>query len=279
MTTVTFRRAFLLAWLIPTLVAGSAAPSASACGARSDCNIGDRLYRIRMPAGHDGKTPVGALVFSHGYRGSVRGAVESEGLAAMAKRWGVAIIATKSKGDGWALPGTPSNLAETGAAELAYFDRVLDDAAKRFPIDLKRVVATGFSAGGMMVWTLACHRSHRFAGFIPLAGTFWQPEPKTCTSPPASVVHIHGTKDRVVPLKGRPIGQAHQGDVATVLGMYKSYGGFEPKGRQKIRNLDCQLSSNAAGHLLNYCAFPGGHTLSIRHIAIAWDMLKAAGKI
>ena len=251
---------------------------AVACGPDSDCRIGDRHYRIRMPAGHDGKTPIGAIVFAHGYTGNARAAVQSKGFAAMARKMNMAIISTKSAGKGWTLPGSPKHGKVAGTDELAYFDRVLDDAAKRFPIDRKRLLASGFSAGGMMVWNLACHRSQKFAGFVPIAGTFWAPIPETCTTPPASVVHVHGIANKTVPLKGRPIRETHQGDVARVINMYTAYGKFGTPSIKTPRGLRCKESRNSAGSILSICIYSGGHSFYIRHIRQAWDMLVRAGK-
>lgn len=267
-----FTAAIAVAWLLPS-------SAALACGPDSDCKIGKRHYRIRMPAGHDGKTPIGALIFSHGYTGNARTAVRSKGFAAMARKLGVALISTKSSGKGWTLPGSPTKGKVKGADELAYFDRLIDDVARRFPIDRKRLVVTGFSAGGMMVWNLACHRGNKFAGFIPIAGTFWRPIPKGCTTPAASVIHIHGDTDKVVPLKGRPIADTHQGDVHAVLDMYARYGGFGAKRASKPDRLRCQNRRNDQGHILNFCLYSGGHSFYIRHIRQAWKMLMDAGRL
>ena len=62
------------------------APAAFACGADSNCPIGDRHYRIVMPEGHDGSTPVGALIWSHGYKGSAAGVMRNKGLRRMVLR-------------------------------------------------------------------------------------------------------------------------------------------------------------------------------------------------
>jgi len=252
---------------------------AAACGPDSDCMIGKRHYRIRMPAGHDGKTPVGAIVFAHGYTDNARTAVQSTGFAAMAAKMNMAIISTKSSGKGWTLPGSPTRGKTPGADELAYFDHVLDDAARRFPIDRKRLLATGFSAGGMMVWNLACHRSYQFAAFVPIAGTFWQPVPQSCTTPAASVIHVHGDSDKTVPLKGRPVADTHQGDVRNVLDMYARYGGFGRPAKLDAPGLNCESRTNRAGQLLNFCLYSGGHSFYIRHIRQAWEMLIKAGLI
>lgn len=257
--------AALLAILLPI--------PAIACGPDSDCKIGDRHYRIRMPAGHDGRTPIGAIVFAHGYTGNARAAVQSTGFAEMARKMNMAIISTKSAGKGWTLPGSPKHGKVEGADELAYFDQVIADAAKRFPIDRKRLIAAGFSAGGMMIWNLACYRSTQFAAFIPIAGTFWAPIPKTCTTPPANLIHIHGVADKTVPLKGRPIRETRQGDVTQVIKMYAAYGKFGAPTIIRPRGLRCQQRRNSQGRILSICLYSGGHSFYIRHIRQAWEML------
>lgn len=254
-------------------------PASLACGSDTDCMIGDRHYRIRMPAGYDGKTKLGAIVWAHGYTGSAAGAMRSKGFADLASSLNVALISVKSAYKGWSIPGSPSTKDRPYVDELAYFDRVLDDAAARFPIDRKRIIASGFSSGGMMVWSLACHRSHQFAGFVPIAGTFWEPIPEACTTPPTSVIHVHGNADKVVPLEGRPIRTAHQGNVSHVVEMYARFGGFGDVAAKRPLGLECSRRTNAGGHLLVFCLYEGGHDLYIDHLRQAWDMLVTAGKL
>ena len=151
-------------WVLCLLSCLVLATPATACGPDTDCMIGDRFYRIRMPVGHDGAARIGAIIFAHGYRGTAAGVMRSQGLATVASDLGVALIAVKSAGDDWSIPGAPAMGSIAGVDELAYFDRVVADATARFPIDADRLMVSGFSAGGMMVWTLACHRSQHFAG-------------------------------------------------------------------------------------------------------------------
>ncbi len=249
------------------------APPAQACGPESDCVIGERIYRIRMPEGHDGKTPVPAIVFAHGYRGSATGIIRNEALADLASDLGVALIAAKSAGDDWSIPGAPAGGKIAGVDELVYFDRLLEDAADRFPINRERLLATGFSAGGMMVWNLICHRSDSFAAFVPMAGTFWQPEPQSCTSPPADVIHIHGGQDKIVPLTGRAIEESHQGDIGKVLGMYADYGNYASASSMAMDGLDCERRVNPEGKILAFCLFKGGHSFNQTYLRQAWHQL------
>lgn len=240
-----------------------------ACGPVSDCLIEDGHYRIRMPQGE----PVGAIVFAHGYRGSERGTMNNKSLARLAERLNVALVAIKSAADDWTLPGAPSAGQRRDRDETAYVGRVVDDVVERFGIAPDAFMATGFSAGGMLVWTLACNDSTRFRAFVPLSGTFWQPEPLTCLSPPANIVHYHGTSDRIVPLTGRPIGPGHQGDVPKVLDMYRAYGGYDtPATTKPLDGLACAGNRNGDGKLVELCTFEGGHGFKAAYIERAWTM-------
>lgn len=247
--------------------------AASACGPDADCILGDRHYRIAMPEGHDGATPVGAIVFAHGYRGSARGVMRNGSLRRLVSDMGLALIAVKSAADDWVLPNAPRRKGEDGSVEFDYFDAVIADASARFAIDTDRMMMTGFSAGGMMVWNLACSRPDMFAGFVPVSGTFWLEPPAHCTLPATSVIHIHGDADPTVPLTGRPIADTHQGDVAASLDMYTAFGGFGPQRRRATETLDCVERTNTAGRTLSFCLFEGGHSFRSAFVKFGWDSL------
>ena len=259
------------------LVLGLWPAAALACGAATDCRIGDRVYRIAMPEGADG--PVGALIFNHGYRGSHKGAMKNKALVALAHAQGMALVSTKSASQDWLIPGVPENPAETGDKEFAYFDAVIDDLVATHGIDRQRVVATGFSAGGMMVWNLACHRGAAFAGFVPVAGTFWEPVPAECPSGPVNIVHVHGTSDKIVPLTGRRIAQTRQGSVFDALEMLgaKGYGDRVPLAG--VEDLTCAGRTGPGGEVLGFCTHPGGHSFKTVYLELALGMLREAGAL
>lgn len=253
-----------------------AAMPAVACGQESDCRLGERFYRIYLPSSLPQGERHGALVFAHGYRGTAVGVMRSSALIGLADRLGVALIAVKSSSDDWSIPGVPSKNLKPDSDELAYFDAVLADATSRFAIDPERIVVSGFSAGGMMVWNLICHRSESFAGFVPIAGTFWRPTPESCDTPAANVVHLHGDNDKIVPLAGRKIADAHQGDVGEVLEMYGRYGAYGPTLGRQDGALTCQERRNPDGRILDFCLFPGGHGFKADYLQQAWERLEAA---
>lgn len=256
---------FLAFWFVPV--------SASACGAETDCTLSDRTYRIQMPD-TPGTETRSALIFAHGYKGSARGTMRNKSLQSLASRLGAALVAPDAIMDDWSLPGAPQQSTSQEVDELAYFDALKDALVSRHGIDPDRIIMAGFSAGGMMVWNLACHRPEAFAGFIPVAGTFWRPVPDGCETPTANLIHIHGTADKIVPLRGRPIAETHQGDVNKALAMYASSGGYSLGEAPDINPaLTCEAWRNSEDALLMKCLHEGGHSFKSEYLESAWNLL------
>jgi polyhydroxybutyrate depolymerase len=253
-----------------------AAPEAQACGRDTDCVIGERSYRIAFPEGHDGATPIGAIVFTHGFRGTANGVMRNKALTALAAELGVAFIAAQADGPEWIIPGIPSSDKREGVDELAYFDALIEDVTTRFAIDRTRLVASGFSSGAMMVWHLACYRGAAFKGFVPMSGTFWEPVPETCPSGAVNLIHYHGSEDPVVPLAGRQIQDAHQGNVFEAIEMLARSGGYRPVETEETVGLECSRQVANGGKLLELCLFAGKHQLKTRHLARAWRIFEAS---
>lgn len=261
----------LLAALFLTL----AALPAQACGPDSDCMVGARSYRLYVPEGPGGAT--GAFLFAHGYRGSAEGAMRNASLRRLADALGLAFVALDAEGPDWDLAHTPRAPERQEALEYDYVSDVLDDLATRMDLDASRVVMSGFSAGGMMTWTIACGMSERFAGFVPYSGTFWAPVPESCPAPPATLVHIHGTDDSTVPLGGRPIGPTRQGDVSKALAMYRDHGGFTAAGNHPAPDgMACEAARSETGLLLEFCTFEGGHSFSTERLRYGLERVLGA---
>ena len=142
--------------ILVTLLFGCAALPALACGPDTDCMVGERSYRIVMPEGHDGSAPVPVIAYAHGYQGSSAGVMRNGSLRGLASDLGAALIAFNSAGGSWILPNHPRQMDSDGSGEFEYVDAVLEDATARFPLDGTRIMATGFSGGGMLIWNLAC---------------------------------------------------------------------------------------------------------------------------
>jgi polyhydroxybutyrate depolymerase len=246
---------------------------AGACSADSDCEVGDRTYRLRLPDSRDGGAAVGAIVFLHGYRGKSAGVMRNKAMLALADRLGVALVALQSIGDDWSLPRAPSSDIVPGVDEAEYLDAVMEDLAGRADIDRERVVIAVFSSGGMGVWHLACYRGGSFAGFVAMSGTFWKPEPEACPSPPAKLIHYHGAQDKIVPMQGRQIKDAMQGDVLKSMEMLAATGSYGAPEDASEDGLECTRWSGGEGGFLELCQFDGKHAMKTAHVERAWDLI------
>lgn len=83
-----------------------------------------------------------------------------------------------------------------GIDEVAFIRQLIDDVARRAPVDLDRVFATGISNGAMMSGRLACEVSDRIAAVAQVAGTLGVATEAACRpSRPVSVLVVAGTAD------------------------------------------------------------------------------------
>lgn len=242
---------------------------AMSCGDTTDCIVETGTYRIHLPDGANG--PIGALVFAHGYHGSSAGTMKGAGLKRMTEERNIALIAIDALGGDWDLPNAPSH-ATVPRNEMAYLDQVVGDAARRFRIDPKRVVISGFSAGGMFTWNAICARGDAYAGYLPYSGTFWMAPPESCPAAAPNVIHMHGTADRTVPMTGRKIAETRQGDVNETVVMYMADKKFVASEGYEMEDMTC-THSIARNRRLDLCLFEGGHDFNAARLGAAYDRL------
>lgn len=249
------------------------------CPTAAGCSVASGSYRIVLPPQAAAGRPVGAILYFHGYQGSAAEVIADPGLLAVARRLGVALIAPDGAGRTWSYPGSPARNRD----EFAFVGQVLDDVVARFPVDPGRILASGFSQGGSMVWYLACRMPTRFAAFAPIAGAFWEPLPQRCEGPRPPLVHVHGTSDKTVPLAGRALRSgARQGDV------FKSFAILEPGGCTAgwagavrtditVGELSCRVAVGCDGPArLELCLHAGGHEADPAWVERAWRLTMPA---
>jgi polyhydroxybutyrate depolymerase len=182
--------------------AGSAAPAPFTPGASVHIiNIGgiDRNYRLYVPAG---LPPAASLVVMlHGGFGSAEQAERAYGWNQLADSAKFVVAYPDGLGRAWnsggGCCGQPSR---DGVDDVGFITAAVRDIANNVGIDPARIYATGISNGGMMAYKLACN-SAVFAAIGPDSAT----QLDVCPAPhPTSVLHIHGTDDRLIRYDGQP---------------------------------------------------------------------------
>lgn len=235
------------------------------CGSdEAACEIENGIYDIELP--DDDNPPL--VIFLHGYGGNGANVMKNRGMIDTILARGYAFAAPSGErrvgegaGRSWNFyPGWE------GRDETGFLQDVVADAAKRFDVNPDRVILSGFSAGGFMVYYSACDTPDAFSAYAPVSGGFWRPHPESCKGP-IRMFHTHGWTDNVVPLEGRVLGGGRflQGDIFAGLEIWREANGcidHKPSGFSttgafmRRRWIDCDSDG-----MLEFALFPGGHTI------------------
>lgn len=168
---------------IPTLAA------AQTCEGPVACTIGDRSYHVKTPDDWDGKTKLPVLLHFHGWQRTGALPVAHQRISGHTRRRGVLLIAPNGNRKTWDFWDGRSEDVDFAAA-------VIEDVAKRFPIDRDQIYVSGYSYGSAMAWRYACENGQDVAAILAISGTLDQEE--DCPQMPKAVRHVHGLNDNVL---------------------------------------------------------------------------------
>jgi polyhydroxybutyrate depolymerase len=191
----------------------------------------ERMFRLTVPAGYDGKTPFPVVLALHSLTASHLRAFHEVGFddpAARGEFIGVAPSGRLHNGEPfWFAAPTPDNY------DVAFIADLLDRIEGELCIDRARVYATGFSNGAQMSSVLACRLPHRIAAVAPVAGVEFS---DACAEGPVAVIAFHGTDDSLVEYDG-------DGFTATRIAAAYYWNGDVPDGLPEHRGVDAAMEA------------------------------------
>jgi polyhydroxybutyrate depolymerase len=179
----------------------------------------DRYYLVHVPPRYNKSQPTPVVLNFHGGGGNPKAQRKSSQMDLTSDRAGFIAVypqgtqstaspkrflrkrsRLKRKGFTWNA-GTCCGWAQSNNIDdVGFTASLLDDLARQFNIDPKRVYATGYSNGAIMCYRLACELPDRIAAIAPVSGPMEMPN---CNpSRPVSIIHFHGTKDQFAPFAG-----------------------------------------------------------------------------
>ena len=79
--------------------------------------------------------------------------------------------------------------------DAGYLRGLIEEIARRFAVDRKRIYLVGHLNGGFMAYRMACESADLIAGIASLAGHDIPRSGSCAPSQPVNVLHIHGTAD------------------------------------------------------------------------------------
>jgi polyhydroxybutyrate depolymerase len=158
-----------------------------------------RLYRLFVPPGYDGRERLPLVLDLHGSGGNAAGQARNSGLETLSAGERFIVATLEAEGGRWNVPVQPGR-----ADDVRYVGDVIAHVASRVCTDDTRVYATGFSGGGRMTSLLACQLGSRIAAVAPVSGLRF---PGPCTGRPIPVLTFHGLADPQNPYDGHAQGR------------------------------------------------------------------------
>jgi polyhydroxybutyrate depolymerase len=147
------------------------------------------------------------VVFLHGYGATGAAMVRAIGLEPVADAHGFALAYPDGTVDSrgrrfWNATDACCDFDRTGVDDVGYVRWLLDDVARKVPVDSKRVYVFGHSNGGFFAQRLACDLSSRVAAAVSMAGAARKDPARCAPTEPVSVLAIRGDEDPVVRQQG-----------------------------------------------------------------------------
>lgn len=235
------------------------------CHAEIACALGDRSYHVKEPDQWDRQSQLPVLLHFHGWGRQGDLIVKHRRIAGATRRRGVLLVAPNGHGGSW-------DFWRSGSEDVAFARAVLQDVARRYPVDPDRIFVSGYSYGGAMAWRFVCDDGATVAALLSISGTIRQTE--NCATAPSEVRHVHGLNDTVMRF---PVGETDTRIDAVELWRKKlNCGGARDAGSWQavsFLNLERTAWTDCKQGQVTLDIHPGGHFIPHGWIARQLDEL------
>ncbi|MBD3664752.1 alpha/beta hydrolase family esterase [Sulfitobacter aestuariivivens] len=239
------------------------------CGLEVACRLGDRSYHVRLPDDWDGTTPMPVLLHFHGWQRQGGLIVKHQRISGHTRRRGVLLIAPNGQGRTW-------DFWDAGTDDVPFAAAVIEDVAKRYPIDRARLYVSGYSYGSAMAWRYVCQNGNDVTALLAISGTI---RAEDCPQAPREVRQVYGFNDTVMRLPFGP-DQNETRPVDMWLDLLDC-GNAQRKGAWQAVDwltLDRRVWDDCAnGRKVTLDLHPGGHF--IPHGWIGWQLDQLMGRV
>jgi polyhydroxybutyrate depolymerase len=172
---------------------------------------GIRSYVVRVPPGlKEGRGKVPLVIVLHGGGGNAEITERMTGFTTKAAKENFIVVYPegssrfKDKLLTWNAGHCCGYALRNNIDDVGFIGALIDKLIKDYPVDPKRVYATGISNGGMMSHRLGIELPHKIAAIAPVVAALFGDE-KT-PAQPVSALMINGMLDKSIPHQGGPAG-------------------------------------------------------------------------
>jgi len=176
----------------------------------------NRTYLLHVPSGlHEGKSAPLVFVF-HGGGGDGMSMARLTGFDKLADREGFIAVFPDGVSHNWndGRQNMDSEAHQLNIDDIGFVDTLIETIAREFPVDRKRIYATGISNGAIFSHFLSAQMSSKIAAISPVVGGIPVPFNEHFNPDnPVSVLIIQGTEDPLVPYDGGQIANGNRGEI------------------------------------------------------------------
>lgn len=167
----------------------------------------ERSYAVRTPRDlAPGGARLPLVLVLHGGGGNAANAEDMTGFTEKARKEGFIVVypegSSRFRGKllTWNAGHCCGYAMQRRVNDVAFINALLDRLIQDYPVDPKRIYATGISNGGMMSHRLGIELSGRFAAIAPVVATLFGDE--RLPAHPVSALMLNGMLDQSVPYQG-----------------------------------------------------------------------------
>jgi polyhydroxybutyrate depolymerase len=164
-----------------------------------------RTYTVHLPRGIGDEHAFPLVIVLHGGGGNSEHAARMSGFSALADQENFIVVYPNGTGRlgevllTWNAGNCCGYALDNNVDDVGFIRALIEKLQREYPIDAKRVYATGMSNGGMMSYRLACELSDKIVAIAPVAGAL---NVECKPTAPISVIAFHGTADQHVLFEG-----------------------------------------------------------------------------
>ena len=163
-----------------------------------------RSYLLYVPPGDSVRHPLPLVLAYSGVDDSDSETASATGLLSIAEAQHNMIVAfPEGYDESWNDDAGDPPAEAAGVNDVAFTKTILRRIESTYPVDLQRVVATGFSNGAILAELLGCDLAANLTLVVPVEGQLSPTFSRSCRpAEPISVFEIHATADQSIPYSG-----------------------------------------------------------------------------
>lgn len=166
----------------------------------------ERTFHLFAPRGIADRKKVPLLFVFHGGGGNPISMDRRLGFTQLARKEKFLVVYPAGFGGNWndGRKTTATKAHRENIDDISFVSAMIDSISREYPIDQKRIFATGPSNGGIFSHFVGANLANKFAAIAPVIGGIADPFYKRFNpSEPVSVFIIQGTDDKIVPYDGK----------------------------------------------------------------------------